>query len=89
MRFIFTCQIPPRDSWNSDFIGFLLKFEPQGVDSTHTLEAKVPNSQLNYYDAGGLLKHKHYKVSVTTYNLNGKGQSATSAVAWAWTQEDG
>lgn len=66
-----------------------MKFEPQGVSSSNTLEIKIPNSQLNYYRAGGLLKYKHYRVSVSTYNLNGLGTSNKSAVAWAWTQEDG
>ena len=66
-----------------------MKFEPQGVSSSNTLEIKIPNSQLNYYRAGGLLKYKHYRVSVRTYNLNGLETSNKSAVAWAWTQEDG
>ena len=65
-----------------------MKFEPQGEPS-HTFSIQIPNSQLNTYKAGGLLKYKHYKVSVRAYNLNGKGASNDSAVAWAWTQEDG
>lgn len=82
-------KIPPRDTWNSDFIGFLMRFEPQGVNKTiHSLEIKVPNSQLDYYRAGGLLKYKHYKVSVQTYSLSGLGASKSRAVAWAWTGED-
>ena len=81
-------QIPPQDTWNSDFIGFILRFEPEGVPS-FAFENKFPSSQLNYYRAGGLLRHKRYKVSVRSYNLNGKGASNGSAVAWAWTQEDG
>jgi len=64
-----------------------MKFEPQGEPS-HTFSIQVPNSQLNTYKAGGLLKYKRYKVSVRAYNLNGKGASNNSAVAWAWTQED-
>ena len=88
--FFFLSQIPPRDTWNSDFIGFLMRFEPQGVNKTiHSLEIKVPNSQLDYYRAGGLLKYKHYKVSVQTYSLSGLGASKSRAVAWAWTGEDG
>ena len=65
-----------------------MKFEPQGEPS-HTFSIQIPNSQLNTYKAGGLLKYKRYKVSVRAYNLNGKGASNDSAVAWAWTQEDG
>jgi len=65
-----------------------MTFEPQGEPS-HTFTIRIPNSQLNTYKAGGLLKYKHYKVSVRAYNLNGKGASNDSAVAWAWTQEDG
>ena len=65
-----------------------MRFEPQGEPS-HTFEIKIPKSQLNHYRAGGLLRHKRYKVSVRSYNLNGKGVSNDSAVAWAWTQEDG
>ena len=65
-----------------------MKFEPQGEPS-HTFSIQIPNSHLNTYKAGGLLKYKHYKVSVRAYNLNGKGASNDSAVAWAWTQEDG
>lgn len=80
-------KIPPQDTWNSDFIGFILRFEPEGVPS-FAFENKFPSSQLNYYRAGGLLRHKRYKVSVRSYNLNGKGASNGSAVAWAWTQED-
>ena len=78
------------DTWNSDFIGYLMTFEPQGVNKTiHSLEIKIPNSRLDYFRAGGLLRYKHYRVSVRTYNLNGQGASSGSAVAWAWTQEDG
>ncbi|XP_078347645.1 protein sidekick-2-like isoform X2 [Oculina patagonica] len=80
-------KIPPQDTWNSDYIGFSMTFEPQG-EPNHAFTIKIPNSQLNYYRAGGLLKYKHYKVSVRAYNLNGKGASNDSAVAWAWTQED-
>lgn len=65
-----------------------MTFEPQG-EPDHAFPIKIPNSQLNTYKAGGLLKYKHYKVSVRAYNLNGKGASNDSAVAWAWTQEDG
>ena len=88
--YFFIWQIPPRDSWNSDYIGYFMQFEPQGVNKTiHTLESKVPNSQLSYYSARGLLKYKHYKVSVQTYSLNGLGASKERAMAWAWTGEDG
>lgn len=65
-----------------------MKFEPQGEPS-HAITINIPNSQLNHYKAGGLLKYKRYKVSVRAYNLNDKGESNDSAVAWAWTQEDG
>jgi len=65
-----------------------MTFEPQG-EPNHTFSIRIPNSELNTYKAGGLLKYKHFKVSVRAYNLNGKGASNESAVAWAWTQEDG
>ena len=65
-----------------------MRFEPQG-EPNHAFAITIPNSHLNHYRAGGLLKYKHYKVSVRAYNLNGKGASNDSAVAWAWTQEDG
>ena len=65
-----------------------MKFEPQG-EPGHAFTITIPNSQLNHYRAGGLLKYKRYKVSVRAYNVNGKGASNDSAVAWAWTQEDG
>ena len=88
LAFVCFSQIPPQETWNSDYIGFSMTFEPQG-EPDHAFPIKIPNSQLNTYKAGGLLKYKHYKVSVRAYNLNGKGASNDSAVAWAWTQEDG
>ena len=55
--------------------------------SDHIQTARIPKSNLDYYNAGGLLGHTNYKITVRLYNS--KGSSNKSAVIYHWTTEGG
>ncbi|XP_048575611.1 protein sidekick-2-like isoform X2 [Nematostella vectensis] len=80
-------NIPPEDTWNSLFIGYILSLEPENSPQ-HTSTLNIPNARVDHYTVTGLMRYTRYTISIKAYNLNGKGTSNVTKLVYFVTDQD-